>query len=177
METFYSLLFLVFITINCKFEGNFHKRNVKKIKNKFILNTNLTLNELEFVFSNNNFYNIQNQSSLDVCNINEGKYNKTSFVEINNTSEISYLKYDNDPDLIDIKKANNRKVLLNFDKYFKKQYEEMFEYSYTIIIFFIGLIGLIIYYTYFLPKETSEKNIENENILNDISNNDYISNN
>ena len=32
----------------------------------------------------------------------------------------------------------------------KAKYKEMFEYSYTIVIFIFVLIGMIIYYTYFL---------------------------
>ena len=79
-------------------------------------------------------------------------------------------------ELIDIKKNNETKIFLGFDKFFKSQYKEMFDYSYTIIIAFFVFIGMLIYYAFLLPNEAvgmsrnmgtrdnvNEGNINNEN--------------
>ena len=169
-------------------------------ENTFLLKTNLSESEIEkllsqdFSSSPNNRRNRPNKRRKNDINVKQFKskndLNKTIYLlEINNISE-----YSNDInkntnketapyELIDIRKNNETKIFLGFDKFFKSQYKEMFDYSYTIIIAFFVFIGMLIYYAFLLPNEAvgmsrnmgtrdnvNEGNINNEN---DSSNNDY----
>ena len=103
--------------------------------------------------------------------------NKTiSFLEIKNVSEFQNENNNENEEipyqLIDVNENDETKIFLSFDKFFKSQYKEMFEYSYTIVIFFFALIGMIIYYTCLLPTEANELNRTSRNnkpILENIS--------
>ena len=169
-------------------------------ENTFLLKTNLSESEIEkllsqdFSSSPNNRRNRPNKRRKNDINVKQFKskndLNKTIYLlEINNISE-----YSNDInkntnketapyELIDIRKNNETKIFLGFDKFFKSQYKEMFDYSYTIIIAFFVFIGMLIYYAFLLPNEAvgmsrnmgtrdnvNEGNINNEN---DSSYNDY----
>ena len=89
--------------------------------------------------------------------------NKTIFLlEINNfTEQIDKNNINNETnyELIDTEDNNETKIFLSFDKFFKTQYKEMFEYSYTIIIFILILIIFVIYYAFILPNEAPNWNI------------------
>ena len=160
--------------------------NIEDSKNKFILKTDLTQKEIEQIFSKNFSIPTKNekkQSKRHKNNINMNNnikefksnddLNKTIFLlEIN--SNIKELKNENKInnesyyELIDAKNNNDTKIFLSFDKFFTVKYKEMFEYSYTIIIFCVILIIIIIYYTFILPNEASDWNI-NSPISNDSS--------
>ena len=86
-------------------------------------------------------------------------------MEINNISQYSYDKNENESknneknlqyELIDVNQNDETKIFLSFDKFFKSQYKEMFDYSYTIIMAFFVLLGMIIYYAFLLPNEADE---------------------
>ena len=82
--------------------------------------------------------------------------------------------------VIDVKGNDETKIFLSFDKFFKSQYKEMFDYTYTIIIAFFVLIGMIIYYAFLLPQEAIDRNrgsrdrFNEHNINNDTLNNNYM---
>ena len=169
-------------------------------ENTFLLKTNLSESEIEkllsqdFSSSPNNRRNRPNKRRKNDINVKQFKskndLNKTIYLlEINNISEYSNDINQNTNketapyELIDIRKNNETKIFLGFDKFFKSQYKEMFDYSYTIIIAFFVFIGMLIYYAFLLPNEAvgmsrnmgtrdnvNEGNINNEN---DSSNNDY----
>ena len=164
-------------------------------KNKFILKTDLSQNELEQLFSKN--FSIptkhnkkQERYKKDINeNVKEFKSkenNKTILLlEIDNVTEIideDKTQKKSSYELIDEKDNNETKIFLSFDKFFRTQYKEMFEYSYTIVIFILILIIIVIYYTFILPNEAPDwninspvannnsrknRNIENEYILKD----------
>ena len=169
-------------------------------ENTFLLKTNLSESEIEkllsqdFSSSPNNRRNRPNKRRKNDINVKQFKskndLNKTIYLlEINNISEYSNdinqnINEETAPyELIDIRKNNETKIFLGFDKFFKSQYKEMFDYSYTIIIAFFVFIGMLIYYAFLLPNEAvgmsrnmgtrdnvNEGNINNEN---DSSYNDY----
>ena len=169
-------------------------------ENTFLLKTNLSESEIEkllsqdFSSSPNNRRNRPNKRRKNDINVKQFKskndLNKTIYLlEINNISEYSNdinqnINKETAPyELIDIRKNNETKIFLGFDKFFKSQYKEMFDYSYTIIIAFFVFIGMLIYYAFLLPNEAvgmsrnmgtrdnvNEGNINNEN---DSSYNDY----
>ena len=169
-------------------------------ENTFLLKTNLSESEIEkllsqdFSSSPNNRRNRPNKRRKNDINVKQFKskndLNKTIYLlEINNISEYSNDINQNTNketapyELIDIRKNNETKIFLGFDKFFKSQYKEMFDYSYTIIIAFFVFIGMLIYYAFLLPNEAvgmsrnmgtrdnvNEGNINNEN---DSSYNDY----
>ena len=169
-------------------------------ENTFLLKTNLSESEIEkllsqdFASSPNNRRNRPNKRRKNDINVKQFKskndLNKTIYLlEINNISEYSNdinqnINKETAPyELIDIRKNNETKIFLGFDKFFKSQYKEMFDYSYTIIIAFFVFIGMLIYYAFLLPNEAvgmsrnmgtrdnvNEGNINNEN---DSSYNDY----
>ena len=169
-------------------------------ENTFLLKTNLSESEIEkllsqdFSSSPNNRRNRPNKRRKNDINVKQFKskndLNKTIYLlEINNISEYSNdinqnINKEAAPyELIDIRNNNETKIFLGFDKFFKSQYKEMFDYSYTIIIAFFVFIGMLIYYAFLLPNEAvgmsrnmgtrdnvNEGNINNEN---DSSYNDY----
>ena len=169
-------------------------------ENTFLLKTNLSESEIEkllsqdFSSSPNNRRNRPNKRRKNDINVKQFKskndLNKTIYLlEINNISEYSndinqnINKEEAPYELIDIRNNNENKIFLGFDKFFKSQYKEMFDYSYTIIIAFFVFIGMLIYYAFLLPNEAvgmsrnmgtrdnvNEGNINNEN---DSSYNDY----
>ena len=169
-------------------------------ENTFLLKTNLSESEIEkllsqdFSSSPNNRRNRPNKRRKNDINVKQFKskndLNKTIYLlEINNISENSNdinknTNKETAPyELIDIRKNNETKIFLGFDKFFKSQYKEMFDYSYTIIIAFFVFIGMLIYYAFLLLFEAvgmsrnmgtrdnvNEGNINNEN---DSSYNDY----
>ena len=172
---FYLIFTLVIIKANCVLNKKEKLSSCdEKIdsKNKFILKTDLSQNELEQLFSKNFSLPEQNNKKKvykkDINgNVKEFKSkdnsNKTIFLlEINNfTEQIDKNNVNNETnyELIDSEDNNETKIFLSFDKFFKTQYKEMFEYSYTIIIFILILIIFVIYYAFILPNEASNWNI------------------
>ena len=172
---FYLIYILLIIKIDCS--SNSKEKlslcNEKDdSKNKFILKTELSQNELEQLFSKNfSLPEQNNKKKVHKKNINENvkefkskdNSNKTIFLlEINNfTEQIDKNNVNNETnyELIDSEDNNETKIFLSFDKFFKTQYKEMFEYSYTIIIFILILIIFVIYYAFILPNEASNWNI------------------
>ena len=173
--------------------------NLEDSINKFILKTDLTQNEIEQILSKNftlpiNINKKQSQQYLNNFNINENvkefksndNSNKTILLlEINDnlTKLIGENKINNEYfyDLIDAENENDTKIFLSFDKFFTAKYKEMFAYSYTIIIFCVILAIIIIYYTFILPNEAPDWNINSpipsntskKNRVNNIDN-EYI---
>ena len=173
--------------------------NIEDSTNKFILKTNLTQNEIEQILSKNftlpiNINKKQSQQYLNNFNINENvkefksndNSNKTILLlEINDnlTKLIGENKINNESfyELIDAENENDTKIFLSFDKFFTAKYKEMFAYSYTIIIFCVILAIIIIYYTFILPNEAPDWNINSpipsntskKNRVNNIDN-EYI---
>ena len=151
--------------------------NLEDSINKFILKTDLTQNEIEQILSKNftlpiNINKKQSQQYLNNFNINENvkefksndNSNKTILLlEINDnlTKLIGENKINNESfyELIDAENENDTKIFLSFDKFFTAKYKEMFAYSYTIIIFCVILAIIIIYYTFILPNEAPDWNI------------------
>ena len=172
---FYLIFTLVIIKANCVLNKKEKLSSCdEKIdsKNKFILKTDLSQNELEQLFSKNfSLPEQNNKKKVHKKNINENvkefkskdNSNKTIFLlEINNfTEQIDKNNVNNETnyELIDSEDNNETKIFLSFDKFFKTQYKEMFEYSYTIIIFILILIIFVIYYAFILPNEASNWNI------------------
>ena len=172
------------------------EKEPENIQNTFLLKTNLSESEIEDLLlqefssmSNNKRKNprIKEINEDDVKHFkSKDNLNKTiSFLEIKNVSEFQNENNNENENekihyqLIDVKETDETKIFLSFDKFFKSQYKEMFEYSYTIVIFFFALIGMIIYYTCFLPTEANELNRTSRNnkpILDNISNDDNIQN-
>ena len=173
--------------------------NLEDSINKFILKTDLTQNEIEQILSKNftlpiNINKKQSQKYLNNFNINENvkefksndNSNKTILLlEINDnlTKLIGENKINNESfyELIDAENENDTKIFLSFDKFFTAKYKEMFAYSYTIIIFCVILAIIIIYYTFILPNEAPDWNINSpipsntskKNRVNNIDN-EYI---
>ena len=173
--------------------------NLEDSINKFILKTDLTQNEIEQILSKNftlpiNINKKQSQQYLNNFNINENvkefksndNSNKTILLlEINDnlTKLIGENKINNESfyELIDAENENDTKIFLSFDKFFTAKYKEMFAYSYTIIIFCVILAIIIIYYTFILPNEAPNWNINSpipsntsrKNMVNNIDN-EYI---
>ena len=173
--------------------------NLEDSINKFILKTDLTQNEIEQILSKNftlpiNINKKQSQQYLNNFNINENvkefksndNSNKTILLlEINEnlTKLIGENKINNESfyELIDAENENDTKIFLSFDKFFTAKYKEMFAYSYTIIIFCVILAIIIIYYTFILPNEAPDWNINSpipsntskKNRVNNIDN-EYI---
>ena len=172
---FYLIFILLIIKTNCVLNKKEKLSSCdEKIdsKNKFILKTELSQNELEQLFSKNfslpQQHNKRKRYKNDMNeNVKEFKSkdnsNKTIFLlELNNFTEIidkNNTNIETNYELIDSKNNNETKIFLSFDKFFKTQYKEMFEYSYTIIIFILILIIFVIYYTFILPNEAPDWNI------------------
>ena len=194
-KTFPILILIIILSFNiivC--DENFKEELVscekepENIQNTFLLKTNLSEREIEdlllqeFSSMTNNRRKNPRRKTINEDDVKHFKskdnLNKTiSFLEIKNVSEFPH---ENNKEqvpyqLIDVKDTDKTKVFLSFDKFFKSQYKEMFEYSYTIVIFFFALIGMIIYYACFLPNEANELNRTSRNnkpILDNISNED-----
>ena len=173
--------------------------NIEDSTNKFILKTNLTQNEIEKILSNNfslpiNINKKQAKRYYNNFNINENvkefksndNSNKTILlleIDDNSTNLIDENKINNESyyELIDAVNQNDTKIFLSFDKFFTAKYKEMFAYSYTIIIFCVILAIIIIYYTFILPNEAPNWNINSpipsntsrKNMVNNIDN-EYI---
>ena len=201
-KTFPILILIIILSFNiivC--DENFKEELVscekepENIQNTFLLKTNLSEREIEdlllqeFSSMTNNRRKNPRRKAINEDDVKHFKsknnQNKTiSLLEIKNISEFQTEKEDNNKEkipyqLIDVKETDETKIFLSFDKFFKSQYKEMFEYSYTIVIFFFALIGMIIYYTCFLPTEANELNRTSRNnkpILDNISNDDNINN-
>ena len=151
------------------------EKEQENIENTFILKTNLSENEIEKLLSKD-FSTLSNnkrkrpnrrRDEMDIKQFkSKNNLNKTILLmEINNISEYSYDKNENESknneknlqyELIDVKENDETKIFLSFDKFFKSQYKEMFDYSYTIIMAFFVLLGMIIYYAFLLPNEADE---------------------
>ena len=151
------------------------EREQENIENTFILKTNLSENEIEKLLSKD-FSTLSNnkrkrpnrrRDEMDIKQFkSKNNLNKTILLmEINNISQYSYDKNENESknneknlqyELIDVNQNNETKIFLSFDKFFKSQYKEMFDYSYTIIMAFFVLLGMIIYYAFLLPNEADE---------------------
>ena len=183
------LLFnIILCNENSKEELASCEKEPENMKNTFLLKTNLSESEIEDLLLQE-FSSMSNKQRknprIKAINEDDVKHfkskdnlNKTiSFLEIiilsefpnENNNENEEIPYQ----LIDVNENDETKIFLSFDKFFKSQYKEMFEYSYTIVIFFFALIGMIIYYTCFLPIEANELNRTSKNnkpILDNISN-------
>ena len=151
------------------------EKEQENIENTFILKTNLSENEIEKLLSKD-FSTLSNnkrkrpnrrRDEMDIKQFkSKNNLNKTILLmEINNISQYSYDKNENESknneknlqyELIDVNQNNETKIFLSFDKFFKSQYKEMFDYSYTIIMAFFVLLGMIIYYAFLLPNEADE---------------------
>ena len=132
-------------------------KTCEKQENTFLLKTNLSEGEIEELLSqdfssfSDNKRNMPNRRRKHDINVKEFKskddLNKTILLlEIKNISKFSNEKNEKTSqekkpyELIDIKQNDETKIFLSFDKFFKAQYKEMFDYSYTIIIaFFVFL--------------------------------------
>ena len=192
----FPILILIIILFNIIVCNEYSKEELiscekeqENIQNTFLLKTNLSESEIEdillkeFSSMSNNRKKNPRRKAINEDDVKHFKskdnLNKTiSFLEIKNVSE--YQNENNNENeneeipyqLIDVNENDETKVFLSFDKFFKSQYKEMFEYSYTIVIFFFALIGMIIYYTCFLPTEANELNRSSRNnkpILENIS--------
>ena len=151
------------------------EKEQENIENTFILKTHLSENEIEKLLSKD-FSTLSNnkrkrpnrrRDEMDIKQFkSKNNLNKTILLmEINNISEYSYDKNENESknneknlqyELIDVNQNDETKIFLSFDKFFKSQYKEMFDYSYTIIMAFFVLLGMIIYYAFLLPNEADE---------------------
>ena len=163
--------------------------HMNEIENTFILKTNLSDSELEELLSQDfssvstNNKRRRRKNDIDVKQFkSKNSLNKTILLlEIDNATQLSNeQKEEKHPyELIDVNENDETKVFLSFDKFFQAKYKEMFEYSYTIVIFIFVLIGMIIYYTYFLPQEASERGrngtlLSHEGSLRNNIDNNYI---
>ena len=180
--TFYNNIIFLYLFINIFCQTNtdgqsFPCNNIEDSKNKFVLKTNLTQEEIEQIFSKNfsipvRKHKNQRNRRQNNFNINENvkefksndNTNKTILLlEVNNNITQSIdendVNYESYYELIDAHNHNDTKILLSFDKFFKTPYKEMFAYSYTIIIFCVILAVIIIYYTFILPNEAPDWNI------------------
>ena len=200
----YNNIIFLYLLLNIYCQGTKDKQpsscnNLEDSINKFILKTDLTQNEIEQILSKNftlpiNINKKQSQQYLNNFNINENvkefksndNSNKTILLlEINDnlTKLIGENKINNESfyELIDAENENDTKIFLSFDKFFTAKYKEMFAYSYTIIIFCVILAIIIIYYTFILPNEAPDWNINSpipsntskKNRVNNIDN-EYI---
>ena len=167
----------------------------KPKENTFLLKTNLSESEIEKLISqdfssspkNRNRHGRKRKNDINVKTFKskDDLNNTILLLEINNISEYSnetINKKEAPYELIDVRENDETKIFLSFDKFFKSQYKEMFDYSYTIIIAFFVFIGMLIYYAFLLPNEApvisrsmgTRDNIEH-NIVNDNDNdNNYI---
>ena len=192
----FPILILIIILFNIIVCNEYSKEELiscekeqENIQNTFLLKTNLSESEIEeillkeFSSMSNNRKKNPRRKAINEDDVKHFKskdnLNKTiSFLEIKNVSEFQNENNNENENeeipyqLIDVNDDDETKVFLSFDKFFKSQYKEMFEYSYTIVIFFFALIGMIIYYTCFLPTEANELNRSSRNnkpILENIS--------
>ena len=200
----YNIIIFLYLLINIycqaiKEDQSTPCNNIEDSTNKFILKTNLTQNEIEQILSKNfalpiNINKKQAKRYFNNFNINENvkefksndNSNKTIFlleIDDNSTNLIDENKNNNESyyELIEAENHNDTKIFLSFDKFFTAKYKEMFAYSYTIIIFCVILAIIIIYYTYILPNEAPDWNINSpipsntsrKNRINNIDN-EYI---
>ena len=190
----FPILILIIILFNIFVCNEYSKeelisceREQENIQNTFLLKTNLSESEIEdillkeFSSMSNNRKKNPRRKAINEDDVKHFKskdnLNKTiSFLEIKNVSEFQNENNNENEEipyqLIDVNENDETKIFLSFDKFFKSQYKEMFEYSYTIVIFFFALIGMIIYYTCLLPTEANELNRTSRNnkpILENIS--------
>ena len=190
----FPILILIIILFNIILCNEYSKeelisceREQENIQNTFLLKTNLSESEIEdillkeFSSMSNNRKKNPRRKAINEDDVKHFKskdnLNKTiSFLEIKNVSEFQNENNNENEEipyqLIDVNENDETKIFLSFDKFFKSQYKEMFEYSYTIVIFFFALIGMIIYYTCLLPTEANELNRTSRNnkpILENIS--------
>ena len=194
-KTFPILILIIILLFNITLCAEYSKEEMascekepENMKNTFLLKTNLSESEIEDLLLQE-FSSMSNKQRKNprrkAINEDDVKHfkskdnlNKTiSFLEIKNVSEFPNENNNENEkipyQLIDVNENDETKIFLSFDKFFKSQYKEMFEYSYTIVIFFFALIGMIIYYTCFLPTEANELNRTSRNnkpILDNISN-------
>ena len=194
-KTFPILILIIILLFNITLCAEYSKEEMascekepENMQNTFLLKTNLSESEIEDLLLQE-FSSMSNKQRknprIKAINEDDVKHfkskdnlNKTiSFLEIKNVSEFPNENNNENEkipyQLIDVNENDETKIFLSFDKFFKSQYKEMFEYSYTIVIFFFALIGMIIYYTCFLPIEANELNRTSRNnkpILDNISN-------
>ena len=200
----YNNIIFLYLLLNIYCQGTKDKQpspcnNIEDSINKFILKTDLTQNEIEQILSKNftlpiNINKKQSQQYLNNFNINENvkefksndNSNKTILLlEINDTLTKligeNKINAESFYESIDAENKNDTKIFLSFDKFFTAKYKEMFAYSYTIIIFCVILAIIIIYYTFILPNEAPDWNINSpipsntskKNRVNNIDN-EYI---
>ena len=193
---FNIIFILLFLKLNCHSKKKDELTSCDKeddSKNKFILKTDLSQNELEQIFSKN--FSLPEQNNKKKVYKKDINKNVKEFKSKDNNKTILLLEVDNITEIIDDDKSNKEipyelidendhnetKIFLSFDKFFSTQYKEMFEYSYTIVIFILILIILVIYYIFILPNEAPDWNINSpipsntskKNRVNNIDN-EYI---
>ena len=175
VNLFNMIFILLFLKLNCQSNKKDELTSCDKeddSKNKFILKTDLSQQELEELLSKNfssqtkhNKQSKRNERYKRDINKNVKEFkskdnNKTIFLlEIDNITEIIDHNESNKEipyELIDENDHNETKIFLSFDKFFSTPYKEMFEYSYTIVIFILILIILVIYYAFILPNEAPD---------------------
>ena len=185
---FNIIFILLFLKLNCHSKKKDELTSCDKeddSKNKFILKTDLSQNELEELLSKN-FSSLTNHNKKPNRNERYKKdinKNVKEFKSKDNNKTILLLEVDNITEIIDDDKSNKEipyelidenehnetKIFLSFDKFFSTQYKEMFEYSYTIVIFILILIILVIYYIFILPNEAPDWNINSTITSNNLT--------
>ena len=175
VNLFNMIFILLFLKLNCNSNKKDELTSCDKeddSKNKFILKTDLSQQELEELLSKN----FSSQTKHNKQSKRNERYkrdinkNVKEFKSKDNNKTILLLEIDNMTEIIDHNKSNKEipyelidendhnetKIFLSFDKFFSTPYKEMFEYSYTIVIFILILIILVIYYAFILPNEAPD---------------------
>ena len=175
VNLFNMIFILLFLKLNCQSNKKDELTSCDKeddSKNKFILKTDLSQEELEELLSKN----FSSQTKHNKQSKRNERYkrdinkNVKEFKSKDNNKTILLLEIDNITEIIDVNKSNKEipyelideshhnetKIFLSFDKFFSTPYKEMFEYSYTIVIFILILIILVIYYAFILPNEAPD---------------------
>ena len=193
VNLFNMIFILLFLKLTCQSNKKDELTSCDKeddSKNKFILKTDLSQEELEELLSKNfssqtkhNKQSKRNERYKRDINKNVKEFkskdnNKTILLlEIDNITEIIDDNESNKEipyELIDESDHNETKIFLSFDKFFSTPYKEMFEYSYTIVIFILILIILVIYYAFILPNEAPDWTINSTVATNNSRKNQNI---
>ena len=193
VNLFNMIFILLFLKLNCQSNKKDELTSCDKeddSKNKFILKTDLSQEELEELLSKN----FSSQTKHNKQSKRNERYkrdinkNVKEFKSKDNNKTILLLEIDNITEIIDVNKSNKEipyelideshhnetKIFLSFDKFFSTPYKEMFEYSYTIVIFILILIILVIYYAFILPNEAPDWTINSTVATNNSRKNQNI---
>ena len=150
-------------SLEIKFENKYKEKNEdgSKIKNHntFVIKTELTQEELDEILSENYSSSFDKKRRRGIENLHHYKSkdnnntillldisNKTDFRSENEISQINENeKLSND--------RNIRAFLSVKDIFFEQEYQEMFGYLSTIIVFFVILVAMLIFLAFEQPKE------------------------